>query len=271
VNPVHIGATLHGRRRRAGMRSPPSGSWVRVGAVLVGREVPVRPGPRAVIAALLLVSLQPAAALADPSESLGRQTKGSSHARARAAAAGGTTWVFSTDQTQFRPGTSNQGWWSNQDLTRNSNDNYIVGRCCGAADHRNFFTFDLSELDGTVVSATLVVRKFLGRGAATETLRLFDVLTEAATLNDNRAIVPRIYKDLGRGHRYGTFALSTVDEMSRADVFELSLHERALPDIQSAAGGFFSIGGRLLTAEDGGFLFGGSSGHGKQLLLVETA
>jgi hypothetical protein len=185
------------------------------------------------------------------------------------AAAEATTSVFSTDQSEFRSGTSNQGWWSNQDLTRSSNDNYIVGACCGA-EHRNFFTFDLSELDGTVVSATLVVRKFVGKGGPTETLRLFEVLTDAAELNDNRAIVPRIYKDLGRGHRYGTFELSTTDETTRADVFELSLQDRALSDIQSAAGGFFSIGGGLLTSEDGGFLFGGSSGHGKQLLLVET-
>ena len=96
-------------------------------------------------------------------------------------------------------------------------------------------------------------------------------MTDAAALNDNRAIVPRIYKDLGRGHRYGTFDLSTADETSRADVFELPLHELALVDIQSAAGGFFSIGGRLLTSEDGGYLFGGSSGHGKQLLIVQTA
>jgi hypothetical protein len=232
----------------------------------------MRPRLRAVMVALLLVSLPPAAALADPSESSSRHpTDGSSHARVRGSAAGTATWVFSTDQSQFRPGTSNQGWWSNQDITRSSNDNYIVGVCCGAGDHRNFFTFDLSELDGTVVSATLVVRKFFGKGEPTETLRLFDVLTDPATLNDNRAIVPRIYKDLGRGHRYGTFELSTADETSRADVFELSLADRALSEIQSAAGGFFSIGGRLLTSEDGGFLFGGSSGHGKQLLIVQTA
>ena len=54
-----------------------------------------------------------------------------------------------------------------------------MGVCCGAA-HRNFFTFDLSELEGTVVSATLVVRKFFGKGEPTETLRLFDVVTDAA-------------------------------------------------------------------------------------------
>ena len=196
---------------------------------------------------------------------------GLSHPRVRASAAGAETWVFSTDQSQFREGTSNQGWWSLRDITRSSNDNYIVGACCGVGEHRAFFTFDLSELEGTGVSATLVVRKFMGKGDPTETLRLFDVLTEAATLNDNRAIVPRIYKDLGRGARYGTFELSTADETSRADVFELSLRELALSDIQSAAGGFFSIGGRLLTSDDGGYLFGGSSSHGKQLLIVQTA
>ena len=227
---------------------------------------------RAAAAGLLLVSLSPAAALGDPSESSSRHSSaGSAHPRVRATAGGTTTWVFSTDQSQFRVGSSNQGWWSNQAITRSSNDNYIVGVCCGGGDLRDFFTFDLSELDGTVVSATLVVRKFSGKGEPTETLRLFDVLTDAAALNDNRAIVPRIYKDLGRGHRYGTFDLSTADETSRADVFELPLLERALSDIQSAAGGFFSIGGRLLTSEDRGYLFGGSSGHGKQLLIVQTA
>lgn len=226
---------------------------------------------RAAAAGLLLVTLSPAAAFGDPSESSSRHSSaGPAHPRVNATAGGTTMWVFSTDQSQFTPGTSNQGWWSNQDFTRSSNANYIVGACCGA-DHRNFFTFDLSELEGTVVSATLVVRRFLGKGEPTETLRLFDVVTDAAALNDNRAIVPRIYKDLGRGHRYGTFDLSTADETSRADVFELSLHELALSDIQSAAGGFFSIGGRLLTSEDGGYLFGGSSGHGKQLLIVQTA
>jgi hypothetical protein len=226
---------------------------------------------RAAATGLLLVSLSPAAALADPSESTSRHSSdGSVHPRVRATAGGTTTWVFSTDQSQFRPGSSNQGWWSDRDITRSSNENYIVGICCGAA-HRNFFTFDLSELDGTVVSATLVVRKFFGKGEPTETLRLFDVVTDAAALNDNRAIVPRIYKDLGRGRRYGTFELSTADEASRADVFELSLLERAISDIQSAAGEFFSIGGRLLSSEDGGYLFGGSSGHGKQLLIVQTA
>ena len=230
------------------------------------------PRLRAAAAALLLVSLSPVVALADPSESSTRRSSdGSAYPRVRATAGGTTTWVFSTDQSEFRPGSSNQGWWSNQAITRSSNDNYIVGMCCGGGDLRNFFTFDLSGLDGTVVSATLVIRKFAGKGEPTETLRLSDVLTDAASLNDNRAIVPRIYKDLGRGHRYGTFQLSTVDETSRADVFELSLLERALTDIQSAAGGFFSIGGRLLTSEDGGYLFGGSSGHGKQLLIVQTA
>lgn len=232
----------------------------------------MHPRLRAAAAALLLLSLSPAAASADPSESSSRHSSdGSAYPRVRATAGGMTTWVFSTDQSQFRPGTSNQGWWSLQDFTRSSNENYIVGMCCGGGDHRNFFTFDLSGLDGTVVSATLVVRKFLGKGEPTETLRLFDVLTDAASLNDNRAILPRIYKDLSRGHRYGTFELSTADETSRADVFELPLLELALADIQSAAGGFFSIGGRLLTSEDGGYLFGGSSGHGKQLLIVQTA
>jgi hypothetical protein len=232
----------------------------------------MRPRLRAATAVFVVASLPAAAALARPSDSTSRQpTGGISHPRVRASAGGAATWVFSTDQSQFREGTSNQGWWSNQDITRTSNDNYIAGTCCGVGDHRNFFTFDLSELDGTVVAATLVVRRFMGKGDRTETLRLFDVLTKAARLNFNRAIVPRIYKDLGRGTRYGTFELSTADETSRADVFELSLRDAALSDIESAAGGFFSIGGRLLTADDGGYLFGGSSGHGKQLLIVETA
>jgi hypothetical protein len=227
---------------------------------------------RAAAAGLLLVSLSPAAALGDPSDSSSSHSSdGSAHPRVRATAGGTTTWVFSTDQSQFREGSSNQGWWSNQAITRSSNDNYIVGVCCGGGDLRDFFTFDLSEFDGTVVSATLLVRKFSGQGGPTETLRLVDVVTGRRHLERQPGHRASDHKDLGRGHRYGTFDLSTADESSRADVFELPLLERALSDIQSAAGGFFSIGGRLLTSDDRGYLFGGSSGHGKQLLIVQTA
>jgi hypothetical protein len=218
-------------------------------------------------AVALLVSL-PAVAFAGLDRSSG-STSGSD-ATSVSTAGSATVWTFSTDQSPFQENVSNQGWWSLDTITRNSNDNYIVGMCCGQQRMRNFFTFDLSRLDGDVVSATLVLRRYTGKGDKEERLRLFDVSTRPRRLNTNRGIIPKIFKDLGRGNRYGTYTVRTREETSRDDVVQLPLNGLALDDIQAAQGDFFSIGGRLVSIRDRGFLFGGSSGHGKQLLIVET-
>ncbi len=230
-------------------------------------RIPRRP---IVLIVLTLLTL-PGTALARPdqpaSPAAGRDRSGDP----RVIRQGGTTqWVFSTRDRQFLPHTSNQGWWSNVHRASDSNDNYLTGRCCGGGEYRNFFTFHLTGLAGTVTSATLVLRKYEGRGGPFEKLRFYDVTTPTKKLNENRGRNPTIFRDLGRGTKYGTFRLSTEDETSPDDVFRLRLNLYAVADITRARGGFFSLGGHILTLKDGGFLFSGSGGRGRQELVVTT-
>jgi hypothetical protein len=222
-------------------------------------------------AALTLIVASASVAIAAPDQQSSTGEAADDRGTPRVVASGGTrTWVFSTRDRQFRPHTSNQGWWSNTHRAEDSNDNYLVGRCCGGGEYRNFFTFHLGELAGDVVSATLVVRKYNGRGDPYERFRLVEVSTAARKLNDNRGRNLEVFRDLGRGERYGTFRVSTKDEANRDDVFSLDLNDQAERSIERAAGGFFSVGGRLVSLRHGGFLFADSGGRGRQELIVTT-
>src|SRR3989442_589784 len=116
----------------------------------------------------------------------------------------GATLIFNTSDSQFDPGVDNQGWWSNSMPNIDFNANYFTGRS-GVDELHSFFTFDLSSLSQTAVSATLeVVRYTYMSPDPTETLGLFDVTTDAATLNNNTGTSATIFADLGSGTSYGT-------------------------------------------------------------------
>jgi hypothetical protein len=217
---------------------------------------------------VLLVAVLPATAFAGRRDAASTAA-GAGGTTAGASAAGGTThWVFTPRERQFLPHTSNQGWWSNTHNATNDNDNYTVGRCCGGGEFRNFFTFHLTGLTGTVVSATLVLKRYDARGGH-EAYRLSSVATAAKKLNHNVGISPAIFKDLGRGTVYGTYRLSTTD--SGASTYQLPLNDNARAAIHKAAGGFFSVGGKLTSLQNGGALFLSSGGRGPQELIVTTS
>lgn len=184
--------------------------------------------------------------------------------------------------TRLRPHESakNQGWWSLNTVNAAGNDNYIVGRV-GAKLYRNFFTFDLSSLnlgERRVTAAFLeLTREFTYGDLTGETYGLFHVSTDAATLNNNAGTSAAIYADLGSGTSYGTFnVVPDNSDGSSNEVLRFALNQAALTDLAAATGGFFSIGGTLLSlggAGDREFLFGGSgSGFpgGTERLVVEV-
>jgi hypothetical protein len=183
------------------------------------------------------------------------------------ASAGGRQ-TFSTSESPFR-GTANQGWYGSRTGGSTRNNDYLVGK--GGQEYRDFFTFDLSALSGNVVAARLVVRRARCRGGPMETLRLFEVATGARDLNlePKRRHDRAIYHDLGRGPRYGTFDVPV--EGHAGNVVDVSLNAQAVQAIESAEGGFFSIGGRLVSIDDGGSLFGHSDARGPQKLIVKTS
>ena len=122
-----------------------------------------------------------------------------------------TVGSLSARQARFDKGVDNQGWWAKKDRNYDENDNYAVGECkdCeGSSLSRNFFTFKLPKVDGKVVAARLVVRRYRAYGNVTETLDLYDVRTPARTLNHNRGRDVKIYRDLGRGARYGRYRVA---------------------------------------------------------------
>ena len=170
---------------------------------------------------------------------------------------GGGTVTLSTNQSEFNPGTPNQGWWSPGENNDNFNDNYGVGSTAGEPhDHHNFFTFDLTGLSGTVVSATLNLQRYCGNkesdpscgfapgGPAKLPYDLWDVSTDPATLNA-KSNSPNfgIYDDLGSGVNYGEYLMRTSGNPDR--ILNFALDPAAIAAINAAEGGYFSIGGAI--------------------------
>jgi hypothetical protein len=188
------------------------------------------------------------------------------------------TLVFSTSDSQFDTG-NNQGWWS--DLNGSNaydNDNYVVGWNIGlgtGAEYRNFFTFDLSSLNSTVLTARLDVARYAYTSTsnrAQQTYTLFDVSTDASILNYTVGLNAQIFADLGTGTSYGSFDVASY-ETSATELLSFVLNADAISDINAARGRFFSIGGALTRNTNPGAgnetLMGFSSGAGVQRLVLE--
>ncbi len=178
--------------------------------------------------------------------------------------------TFDTSQSQFDTGVNNQGFWIDNASANNVNDNYLTGQI-GSNTYRSFFTFDLSSLGAldVITSASLqILRETSASGnEAFETLELFDVTTDAATLNNNQGMNAAIFSDLGSGTSYGAFPVPGSGPITDVLVFDLT---SAIADMNAARGGFFSIGVSLITNDGNDFLFGNSGGaDSEQNLVVE--
>lgn len=188
--------------------------------------------------------------------------------------------VFRTSDSQFYPGVDNQGWWSPTASNYDGNENYIVGQAsaivgqASAAKYRNFFTFDVSSLQGTVVSASLLLTCFQPLSPQpSEIYALSHVNTPPEVLNRNKGTSAEIYGDLGDG-TYGAHSVTLASDCPELRaILDLPLNDAAVADI-NAASQWFSIGGKLVTAfgDTDQYLFGrsSSSGMGLQALVVQT-
>jgi hypothetical protein len=154
--------------------------------------------------------------------------------------ASGGTATFSTSQNPFAGSTSNQGWWSGTFSNTNGNTNIFVGDP-GGAQLNNFFTFTLRGMQESVVSATLRIKDVGSASNLPVLYSLFDVSTDAATLNANDGTNAAIFNDLGSGDLYASVNVL----VSPSNPFDIALNAAAIADINAAAGGLFSIGGTL--------------------------
>ena len=102
-------------------------------------------------------------------------------------------------------------------------------------------------------------------GAPTERLLLHDVSTPARRLNANDVLDLDVWRDLGTGARYGSYAIDT----DRDDRWlRLPLRRAAVRDLERARGGWFSVGARLAEPTCGTELFAWSHDRGLTARLV---
>jgi hypothetical protein len=133
------------------------------------------------------------------------------------------------------------------------NQNYIAGNAL-SREHRNWFTFDLSGLSDTVVSATLLLDNpnESNQGPApgfsstdpSETYSVFDILADASSLGTGPSLP--VFTDLGSGTSYGSVTATAV---SNGTTLSIVLNASGLAAINSALGGMFALGGAITTLD----------------------
>ncbi len=130
-----------------------------------------------------------------------------------------------------------QGW-----MTATMNDgayaanNYMAGNCgagdCYTGEFRNFFQFAIPALNAPIVSATLLL------GTSYEALQQSTSITYQVT-----SVGPDFgFSDLGTGTVYGSRTYTSADGYL---VEGITLDANALQDLLQAAGGTFTVGGRV--------------------------
>ena len=115
--------------------------------------------------------------------------------------------------------------------------------------YNSYFIFDLSGITGdkTGVRLRLELELYLS-GDLSETFSVYDVSTDAATLEANGTGQTAIFDDLQTGNVYGTFEVTSGDV---GTIIEIPLSAEAVSDINNAAGGFFAVGIHLETYSGG--------------------
>lgn len=199
------------------------------------------------------------------------------------------TFIFDTSNNPFRLSTDpvdrrSQGSYTNNPRSTaagaNRNDAYVVGNI-GPTPLRDYFTFDLRKVQFTdaIESVTLELTRFRSV-PANQTLTIFwsEVSTDPYTLNQRRTPSEAIFNDLGDGPIYGEAQVVTGSDETASDpsIIQFKLNSVGIAAIQKSAGGFFSIGGSLVTQSTSGMtaLFGSppvaTDNKGIQRLVVTT-
>lgn len=190
-------------------------------------------------------------------------------------------FVLSTADGAFDPGVRNQGWYATGQPNFDANDNYFIGESATPA-LRNFFTFDLSSVTipvgEQVISAELQLIRGGSIGEEFEIIGFFHVSTDAETLNNNVGINVPVWEDLGSGVSYGEFEVLSRSTGFESEVLAFDLNDAAISDIAGSLGGYFSLGGALLSDDSEpsvghvDFFFSGTPWRGlDNHLVIETA
>jgi hypothetical protein len=167
--------------------------------------------------------------------------------------------TVSTFDSEFSPGTLNQGWRSDNPAITPAwfNDNHLSGTYDGNT-YRSFYTFNLSGIDDTITQATLRIMRGIQSGPLT--LSFWDVTSPAYDVNNYRSTYnPSIFNDLGSGISYGGASVGNGDS---GDYLSFTLNANALAAL-NAASGYLTIG--ITVDTPNAYLFAGT-GHDRSYL-----
>lgn len=142
-------------------------------------------------------------------------------------------------QSSFSFDAINRGWWNSLGDHQSANDNTFTGSL-DSSGYNSYFTFDLSGLTGVAQSARLYLEHEAYYGSElSEQISVWDVGTDATTLESSGSRNTSVYNDLQSGSSYGSAVLyaSTV-----GSTLEIVLSPAAIAHINSSRGGFFSVG-----------------------------
>jgi len=165
---------------------------------------------------------------------------------------------------------SDRGWYTSNGYHTSSNQNTITGP--GYTDAHSWFTFDLSGFSGGACGVTLRLEVERYNSTASNcTSTIYDVSTSHDDLVTSHSYGSSsgqtIHADLGSGNSYGSATISSSDV---GDIIEYTLSAQAISDVNSAAGGWFSIGTTISNDNDNGWIrFSGSSESRTHQIVVE--
>lgn len=152
---------------------------------------------------------------------------------------------ITTTAGTFFAANTDSGWYDSTFFHNSGNKNYIVGTCCGKVmkeyinNYNNYFTFDLSSVTGTVLSASLKLQSY--SVTSNLTYQLFDVLSPLSTVKSS-GTNPSVYYDLMSGANYGSYAFNT----GMNNTFQnIQLNAAGISALNNAVGGDFAIGGTV--------------------------
>ncbi|HEY5290442.1 MAG TPA: PEPxxWA-CTERM sorting domain-containing protein [Caulobacteraceae bacterium] len=142
------------------------------------------------------------------------------------------------------------GWYANTG-TGNGGSNYIVGNCsvspCGDSgdgEYRDYFVFDLSNVDVPITSASLSIgNPSNGFGGSPADYTSWDVTTALASLTSGGGGLAA-YGDLGSGVMYASTAVGAGDNGTQVSIV---LDSAAITALNADLGSQFAIGGALST------------------------
>jgi hypothetical protein len=160
---------------------------------------------------------------------------------------------------------SDRGWYSSNGSHTASNANTYTGK----NSYYSWFTFDLSGFSGGACTVTLRLElESYSTNASTTTSTIYDVSTSHDDLvaSSSGSSGQTIYADLGAGNSYGSATFSNGNE---GDIIEYELSSQAISDVNSAAGGWFSVGTTMDDGSSGGYIrfSGGEESRTHQLVI----